>query len=269
MATQVENRPFEGPLVNDEVDRVERALMEASGLIELTMSLHHRQSSAVPAILHPPESALTDIADHLISEASFSLNCAILDAESRLFSALPVAAPDAASPVRQPPGSLQLQLLLGTEAGGDADFRDRLSAHAALGAAARIAPGAIQEMLIVDGRVALLTPRRYSMSRRITILRDPATVRAMDALFTGAWSHAQPLALYRTLNERLRDEPTRQVLDLLRRGMTDTAAARSLGITLRTYRRRVSFIMHELGVHSRFQAGVRATELGLFSQRRT
>ena len=46
-------------------------------------------------------------------------------------------------------------------------------------------------------------------------------------------------------------------------GLTDEAAARRLGTSLRTYRRRVAELMAAFEAGSRFQAGVRAGELGL------
>lgn len=45
--------------------------------------------------------------------------------------------------------------------------------------------------------------------------------------------------------------------------MTDVTASRELGMSLRTYRRRVAELLVALGADSRFQAGVRAGELGL------
>lgn len=53
------------------------------------------------------------------------------------------------------------------------------------------------------------------------------------------------------------------VLDALNHGWTDETAARTLGVPLRTYRRRVAELMTALGASSRFQAGARARELGL------
>ncbi len=47
-----------------------------------------------------------------------------------------------------------------------------------------------------------------------------------------------------------------EVLRLMSIGLIDTVAARSLAISLRTYRRRVAEIMKKLNVDSRFQAGV-------------
>ncbi len=50
-------------------------------------------------------------------------------------------------------------------------------------------------------------------------------------------------------------------------GLTDEVAARRLGTSLRTYRRRVAELMAALKAGSRFQAEVRAGELGLARQR--
>jgi DNA-binding NarL/FixJ family response regulator len=54
-----------------------------------------------------------------------------------------------------------------------------------------------------------------------------------------------------------------EILRALGAGLTDEAAARRLGTSLRTYRRRVAELMAALEADSRFQAGVRAGELGL------
>jgi len=56
---------------------------------------------------------------------------------------------------------------------------------------------------------------------------------------------------------------TRQILVLLNAGYKDDAAARQLGLSVRTYRRHVAEIMRALGAASRFQAGARAAKLGL------
>jgi DNA-binding NarL/FixJ family response regulator len=45
-------------------------------------------------------------------------------------------------------------------------------------------------------------------------------------------------------------------------GATDEVIARKLGIGLRTVRRRIASLMTELGVDTRFQAGVEAVRRG-------
>ncbi|MFE0700082.1 helix-turn-helix transcriptional regulator [Streptomyces sp. NPDC058872] len=53
----------------------------------------------------------------------------------------------------------------------------------------------------------------------------------------------------------------RAVLRALAAGHTDEAASRRLGVSLRTYRRRVAALMAALDARSRFQAGLRAREI--------
>ncbi|MFJ5229289.1 LuxR C-terminal-related transcriptional regulator [Kitasatospora sp. NPDC088391] len=50
----------------------------------------------------------------------------------------------------------------------------------------------------------------------------------------------------------------RRLLALLAEGLTDAAVARRLSVSVRTERRMVAELMHRLGAHSRFDAGVRA-----------
>ncbi|MEU4487633.1 helix-turn-helix domain-containing protein [Streptomyces purpurascens] len=59
------------------------------------------------------------------------------------------------------------------------------------------------------------------------------------------------------------DAQTARVLRALASGATDETAARELGMSLRTYRRRVAELLLALNAGSRFQAGLRAGEMGL------
>lgn len=53
------------------------------------------------------------------------------------------------------------------------------------------------------------------------------------------------------------------VIRLLEQGCTDDAVARRLGLSDRTVRRMTASLMSKLGARSRFEAGVRAAQLGL------
>jgi DNA-binding NarL/FixJ family response regulator len=53
------------------------------------------------------------------------------------------------------------------------------------------------------------------------------------------------------------------VLELLQLGMKDETIARQLGVSLRTVRRRIAALMDDLGVDTRFQAGLEAARRGL------
>ncbi|MCX4404281.1 DNA-binding response regulator [Streptomyces sp. NBC_01764] len=92
---------------------------------------------------------------------------------------------------------------------------------------------------------------------------EPALVSGAYALFEAAWETATELAAFFDPNRPRIDARAREVLYALGSGMTDVTASRELGISLRTYRRRVAELLVALDAGSRFQAGVRAGELGL------
>lgn len=59
----------------------------------------------------------------------------------------------------------------------------------------------------------------------------------------------------------------RAVASLLVTGMTDEMAARRLGLSRRTFRRRLKALMDKLGARSRFQAGFMLAETGWANER--
>ncbi|MFN2588379.1 MAG: helix-turn-helix transcriptional regulator [Actinomycetota bacterium] len=61
----------------------------------------------------------------------------------------------------------------------------------------------------------------------------------------------------------------RAVASLLVTGMTDEMAARRLGLSRRTFRRRLKALMDKLGARSRFQAGYMLAGTGWTSARQT
>ncbi|WP_372407778.1 response regulator transcription factor [Streptomyces luteireticuli] len=126
----------------------------------------------------------------------------------------------------------------------------------------RVTDTPIPEVIIVNGRAALVRCG-VAGGRRASLVHAPDVVRTLQALFSGVWRTAAPLG------GPLRDpafglsEGAHRVLRQMCTGDTDAAAARELSISVRTYRRHAAEILRVLGVTSRFQAGVRAMELGL------
>jgi len=119
------------------------------------------------------------------------------------------------------------------------------------------------ETIILDRRVAILAGQPSPLGREYTVTTSPVLVGGVYSLFTAAWEAAIDLgACLRGEVPELAPED-REILRALGAGLTDEAAARRLGTSLRTYRRRVAELMAALEVGSRFQAGVRAGELGL------
>jgi DNA-binding NarL/FixJ family response regulator len=126
------------------------------------------------------------------------------------------------------------------------------------GAEIRITRDEINETIILDGRFAILAGTGHNYS----VITEPDVVRGVASLFEAAWRGATSLAVFDASLAELRALAP-QVLDLLGTGCKDETAARTLGLGVRTYRRRVAELMAALGAESRFQAGVRARELGL------
>lgn len=134
----------------------------------------------------------------------------------------------------------------------------------AAGAQVRISSAPLpHETIILDRRVAILAGQPSPLGREYTVTTSPVLVGGVYSLFTAAWEAAIDLgACLRGEVPELAPE-AREILRALGAGLTDEAAARRLGTSLRTYRRRVAELMAALEAGSRFQAGVRAGELGL------
>ena len=130
------------------------------------------------------------------------------------------------------------------------------------GADIRITPDEVNETIILDRRVAILAGDLADGCRSYSVVDRPEVVQAVASLFDAAWRAAVELAVYDARLAELRTLAPR-VLELLAAGEKDETAARALGLGVRTYRRRVAELMAALGADSRFQAGVRARELGL------
>jgi len=83
------------------------------------------------------------------------------------------------------------------------------------------------------------------------------------SLLDAVWQASDPLDVYLRRDRPRIDADQRKILRALAEGLTDETAARRLGVSLRTYRRRVAELLASLESASRFQAGARAGELGL------
>ncbi|WNE96803.1 DNA-binding response regulator [Streptomyces luomodiensis] len=142
------------------------------------------------------------------------------------------------------------------------------SAPAPCPAQVRIAAVPLPTALIADGRAALVCVEDEE-GRQTSVVEDQVVVATLDGMFDSIWGGAVPAARPLDFGNRARTEMVRRVLARLRDGVTDEAAARDLAISVRTYRRYVTGILELLEANSRFQAGVRATELGILGNTST
>ncbi|MGW5681184.1 DNA-binding response regulator [Nonomuraea sp. NPDC003754] len=154
--------------------------------------------------------------------------------------------------------------LLSPVALADEAARLHLREITARGAQVRISSTPLpHETLIIDRRVAILAGRDAPGPREFTVTTSPVLVGGVHALFQAAWETATDVDAYLAGEVPHLDVDGLEVLRSLGAGHTDEAGARRLGLSLRTYRRRVAELMAKLEADSRFQAGLRAGELGL------
>ena len=137
-----------------------------------------------------------------------------------------------------------------------------LAALRSAGADIRVSQDEINETIILDRRVVILAGDLSAGRRSYSVITQPDAVAGVLSLFEAAWRGSTALDVYDARLAELRSLAPR-VLELLAGGGMDETAARTLGLGVRTYRRRVAELMAALGAESRFQAGVRARELGL------
>ncbi|WP_030903908.1 LuxR family transcriptional regulator [Streptomyces sp. NRRL F-5126] len=119
------------------------------------------------------------------------------------------------------------------------------------------------ETILIDRRVMILAGRDAPGGREYTVTTSKSLIDGVHSLWEAIWDSAADFDTYLRGDVPHLDTDSRTVLEALGSGLTDASAARRLGVSLRTYRRRVAELMATLEADSRFQAGLRAGELGL------
>ncbi|WP_406861013.1 DNA-binding response regulator [Streptomyces sp. HUAS MG47] len=126
---------------------------------------------------------------------------------------------------------------------------------------ARIARSIPFKMILVDRRVAAVPLDLELLYNGLLLIRDPVVVQALVRAHRATWEAGEELTgavvPHRELSPQLRP-----VLDALLAGQTDEAAAARLGMSARTYSRRVGELLSALGTTSRFRAGAEAARRG-------
>ncbi|HEY9371947.1 DNA-binding response regulator [Streptomyces sp.] len=117
------------------------------------------------------------------------------------------------------------------------------------------------KMIVVDRLVAAVPLDLELLYNGLLLIRDPVVVQALVRAHHACWDAGEELTgavvPHRELPPQLRP-----VLEALLAGQTDEAAAARLGMSGRTYSRRVGELMNALGTTSRFRAGAEAARRG-------
>jgi len=132
------------------------------------------------------------------------------------------------------------------------------------GAEVRTVDQVVERMFVFDAAVAFI-PSRTNDGRPpgALVVRQPILVAFLCALFEQSWDSGTPYLTDGPGYGNVSDDLRRAILRLLALDHKDEAVARRLGISARTCRRHISELMKDLGVESRFAAGVKAAQLGL------
>jgi hypothetical protein len=146
----------------------------------------------------------------------------------------------------------------------------------AAGEQARARPALPIKLIISDDQLAVIPAAIISRTVDTTfIIHRSPILSALIALFEAEWERATPIPGTRAGAVagagagagagRASDPPdaeTAALLAMLAAGMTDASIARSLEWSMRTTQRRMAQLMSELGVTSRFQAGLAVRDRG-------
>lgn len=129
-----------------------------------------------------------------------------------------------------------------------------------LGAEYRTTPSLPLRMLLLDGEVALLPIKADQTSLGALVVRTPAVLTGLQALFDTYWQGALPFGRVQQTADLTDQE--RLVVTMLADGAQDQEVATALGVSLRTVRRMVAALSERLDSQSRFQTGVNAVRKG-------
>lgn len=153
-------------------------------------------------------------------------------------------------------------------------FEGDIGAAAELGEDARVMADTPTKMLIADDRIALIPLRAAPHELASSVVVHPSgLLEVLCEFFEVLWGRALPISEYLAgRRPGAPDGPSPQearLLALLTTGMTDQVMARQLGVSYRTFQRRLHGLMERLGATTRFQLGMRAASLGWVPQQQS
>lgn len=116
------------------------------------------------------------------------------------------------------------------------------------------------KFVLADDRIGMISLQHPATTDAVLVVHSSSLLVALRGLFDAIWHASVPIATGAGGDDL--DPDDRRLLTYLAAGMTDDAIARQLGWHLRTVQRRVRRLMGELGVRTRFQAGLHAARRG-------
>jgi hypothetical protein len=140
--------------------------------------------------------------------------------------------------------------------------RGYMRSLSARGADLRVSEPPFERLLILDSSVAVVPLEPGHSSRGALIVSEPGLVAGLVQLFESQWSASDTMPWSEESDGDPVSDEDRTTLNLLAQGMTDEAAARQVGISVRHLRRRIARVTERLDATSRFEAGAKAAQRG-------
>jgi hypothetical protein len=202
------------------------------------------------------------VAERLLPTSREEIVCAVRDL--RTWSSPRVREAARARMRMAQPTAHQARKLFSSATLADKPGREELRQLASHGLRVRIATAPLpHEAIIVDRRAMIVAGDLGPGGREYTVTSSPTLIDSMYTLFEAAWDAATDLDAALRGDLPALAPQHRAILRTLGSGATDETAAKELGMSLRTYRRRVAELLTALDATTRFQAGLRAATLGL------
>ncbi|WP_181446673.1 helix-turn-helix transcriptional regulator [Streptomyces sp. NTH33] len=139
-------------------------------------------------------------------------------------------------------------------------YLGELASH---GARIRVTDDISERILVYDRRTAVVPVNPDDTACGALLAREEGLISTIIALFERIWSQAEDLPST-SGDEELPalSDVEKRVLEAMCTVGKDEAGARSIGVSVRTYRRHVADLKHVLGASSRAQAALLARERG-------
>ncbi|WP_145986129.1 MULTISPECIES: helix-turn-helix transcriptional regulator [unclassified Pseudonocardia] len=149
---------------------------------------------------------------------------------------------------------VRMRLLFGTQVLAVPELLDELRQRSRAGASIRFSGHVSRGIAVFDQRTAAFATQGYSfVPSTADLITDEPIVAVLHEHLSLLWLHAVSIDL--SPDAAVNVDGDDEVVRTLRAGLTDEVAARTLGLSVRTYRRRVGSLMRRLGARSRFEAG--------------
>lgn len=145
------------------------------------------------------------------------------------------------------------------KAARDPEILEYLTQFAARGARVRVLASVPNRVLVSDRLRAVVPDTGEGPGPKALLVTGRPLVRAIYAQFVELWRASMPVGFS---TGGLDVDLVRDTLRALQSGLTDEAAARQFGWSVRTYRRRIAAVLSLLGTSSRFEAGALAKAQG-------